>query len=197
MDSHSSVRGRVAELLRGGATPVDAAETVLDEAPDRWPDWRGFFRPLVFRLAQDMNNAVVNDAARVALGAGQGQSERRRAAALRRLRECAYYTPTGERVLWDDLTVDLIDVRIALLRKQVGSMVEHLGILEAARKLCADRGVDRLGDIDGWEDLVRAALAASGGVGAGFSGGAREPRTSGNEPRDTDGIDDEAAGGSA
>lgn len=153
--------------------PEQATETVMKDLSARWKD---FSRPFVLRAARGIEGRIVNRRMRRAIGPA-ALGSRHHESAMGRLSTTVYHLPDGQRVLWDDMTVVMLDLKIAQLRKHIGSLVDHLRVLEVARKLCADRGVDRLGDIAGWAELV-AAETASAEVVAGPSVTAREPVTS-------------------
>ena len=151
-----SVTGQLKRLIEGGKAPAEATETVMAELPKRW---REFFRPFVLRMARGIEGQVVNRRMRRALtGSRRGAGARHQEAAVVRLESTVYRTAEGARIVWADWTVDYLELKIAQLRKQVGSLLEHLRILEAARDLCVEKGVDRIGEIPGWVELVRGRL---------------------------------------
>lgn len=88
-----------------------------------------------------------------AKGAEPGSA--RMEAAARRLRQTVYRLPDGTRVLWDDMTPDMIRAKIELFSKMIGSLSDHVAILSAALELCQERKAARLRDIEGWPALVR------------------------------------------
>lgn len=73
----------------------------------------------------------------------------------RKLRQTFYHMPDGARVLWDDMSLDFLEAKIAEFRKQIGKLAEHAAILEAARDLLIERGAAKLRDIPDWPELVR------------------------------------------
>jgi hypothetical protein len=150
-----SVTGQMRRLIREGKTPAEVAEAAMADMPKRWRD---VARPFVLRIARGIEGQVVNRRMRrVFTGAGGGV--RHQEAAVVRLETTVYRTATGTRIVWSHWTVDELELKIAQLRKQVGSLLEHLRILESARDLCVEKGVDRIGEIPGWIDLVRERLA--------------------------------------
>jgi len=167
-----TVHGQLRRLIAAGASPGEATDAVMSDLPPRWKDWA---RPFVLRRASGIEGELVNGCMRRALlpvptAGADGQLEtppvrleagrRRQLAAVARLHDTVYRLPDGQRILWDDMTIDAIDLKIAQMRKLVGSLVDHLRVLEAARKLCAEHGVDRLGDVEDWAELLRAVLDA-------------------------------------
>lgn len=165
-----TVHGQLRRLIAEGASPESATETVMSDLPIRWQDWA---RPFVLRRASGIEGEIVNGRmrrallpdARMTVVASSGErpapssgGRRHQAVALTKLRETVYRLPDGQRVLWDDMTVDFIDLKIAQMRKHVGGLVDHLRILEAARKLCAEHGVTRIGDVNGWVEELQSAL---------------------------------------
>jgi hypothetical protein len=148
-----SVTGQIKRLIEEGETPDRVTETVMADLPRRWKD---FARPFVLRFVRGVEGQVVNRRMRRVFTGTRGTHNREQA--VERLHSTVYRLPSGQRVLWDDMTVEYLELKIAQLRKHVGALVGHLRILEAARKLCADRGVERLGDIPGWVDLVQEEI---------------------------------------
>lgn len=157
---------RLRKLIESGVAPEEATDTLLEELPQ---SWRGWVRGFVLKQARDEEGRVVNRIMKKELGSALvsdslASAERitKGGKKFRKVQEdiqnTVYRTAKGVRVLWDDMTVDLLDLKIAQLRKQVGALVDHLLPLEAARCLCVERGVERLGDIPGWPSLVRAAV---------------------------------------
>lgn len=150
-----SVTGQLKRLIDSGTAPVEATEKVMAELPKRWKE---FARPFVLRTARGMEGQLVNRRMRRTFAGTAGRGSRNQEAAVVRLDSTVYRTASGARIVWADWTVDHLELKIAQLRKQVGSLVEHLRILEAARDLCVEKGVDRIGEIPGWVDLVRERL---------------------------------------
>lgn len=190
--STENVWQQIRRLLEEGHEPAAVTEQIMADLPRRWKD---FARPFVLRCVRTAEGQVVNRRMRQALGpfvgpAATGKQAARRQAAVDRLRHTVYRMPDGTRVLWDDMTVAQIDLKIAQLRKQIGSLVDHLHILEAARKLCADHGVTRLGEIDGWQQMVTDIAAASTDIEHASGGAARGQQNWDNTPDVADGVDD-------
>jgi hypothetical protein len=149
-------------LVREGTDPETAAHLVLvdsfgdeiladlDAAVFRW------LENLVVREARQVEGQETNRRMKRVLGSrGIAPGSPKFAEADRKLRQAVYHTADGARVLWDDMTVAEVRAKIALLRKQVGSLAGHLVILEAACDLMAERAAERLGDIPDWPVLVR------------------------------------------
>lgn len=173
MTEHESVQKHLHRLISEGMDPERATEEVMSDLPRRWKEWA---RPFVLRRASGIEGEIVNGRMRRALlpmtlqptalptSAGEtptvpnGVGRRHQLAAVTKLRETVYRLPDGERVLWDNMTIDMLDLKIAQMRKLIGSLVDHLHILEAARKLCAEHGVERLGDVEGWVEILQRML---------------------------------------
>lgn len=159
----SSPDGLMRQMLHDGKSPEDAAsaallnavgDLVLAEVDEGTRDW---LYGLVLREARSIEGQVSGRLMRQVAG-GKGAlkvGSRHHAEAAEKLRRTVYHSADGARVLWDELTVDLIDAKIALLRKQVGALVEHIGILKAARQVLVNEGADSLGDVPDWPELVR------------------------------------------
>lgn len=145
-----SVQGQMRQMIVEGLTPAEVTEAVMAELPRRWKD---FARPFVLRLARGIEGKIVNRRMKRAMSGRRGS--RHQEAAVIRLDGTVYKLPDGQRIVWADWGPDEFDAKIAWLRKQVGSLVDHLNVLEAARDLCLEKGVDRIGDIPGWVDQVR------------------------------------------
>jgi hypothetical protein len=153
MSTQETPWGQLHRLIKEGTPPAQAAETVMSDVPKRWRD---IFRPFVLRRARGIEGEIVNRQMRTAFTGNRGSRHQEKAAT--HLDNTVYRTATGARVVWADWTVDQLELKIAQLRKQIGSLVEHLRILEAARDLCVEKGVERIGEIPGWVDLVRERL---------------------------------------
>ncbi len=175
MSSPAALMGR---LIREGASPDEAAAAALTGALGDevlacvGQDAREWLYGLALREARHLEGRHVNARMKRVLGRrGLPGGTPRHDELAATLRVTVYRLPDGARVLWDGLTVDLIEAKIAALRKQVGAVLDHVRILEAARDLMAERDAGVLGDIPGWAVLVRkmagegaAACYASGEV---------------------------------
>lgn len=153
-----TIKSLLREYLLTGRTPEEAASTVLDPygGVDSDP-LCAFVWPVVLRTARDMELELAHETRQsVFFSNSTSETARARAIALPRT---VYHMPNGKEVLWDDLTVDLIDLKIAHLRTQIGGLVDHIMVLEAARKLLVSYGATQLSEIPGWVDLVREDIA--------------------------------------
>jgi hypothetical protein len=159
------IRAQLSGHIESGMCPEDAAHKVLapyEPSPLALHVW-----PFVLKEARDIEGRMgrrVMSAALVSSFSHDGvvtESTAKTQTARIKLRQTVYRLPDGTRVLWDDLTTDELDVKIAWMRTHIGSLADHLRILERARSLMVERGADKLGDIDGWVDLVAGDVATS------------------------------------
>lgn len=166
-----SVRKRIQELLEQGHPRDEVVEIIMDEAPGRWPDWRGFFRGPVVALAREsenrmfhINNVKIRQAAKSAmLPPQQGRRKERRddprmATRDEQIKTMKLKTATGEIVVWGNWTVAQFEAKIQQLRHHVGGLVDHIEALTACITVCRVHGVNRLMDAGtNWPELVRRA----------------------------------------
>lgn len=73
-----------------------------------------------------------------------------------------FHMPDGKRILWGDLRIQDLNAKIAWMRAHVGTIMDHLKVLEKAQQLITERGVERLGDVPNWADLIRAHMVGNG-----------------------------------
>lgn len=152
------IRAQLSGHIESGMCPEDAAHKVL--APYEPSPLASHVWPFVLKEARDIEGRIGRRVMSAALASSfthngvVAEATAKAQVARIKLRTTVYRLPDGTRVLWDDLTTDEIDVKIAWMRTQIGSIADHLQILERARSLMVERGAAKLGDIDGWVDLV-------------------------------------------
>lgn len=156
-------------MVREGAHPEEAASAALLEAlGDKvlagiCSGSREWLYGLVLREARHLEGQAGNRRMRSVLAAGHLPAATPRFEKVtRKLRETVYHLPDGARVLWDDMSLDFLEAKIAEMRKQIGVLAEHMGVLVAARDLLVERGAERLRDVPDWPTLVRKMTEARG-----------------------------------
>lgn len=159
----SSPDGLMRQMIGDGKSPDDAASAALLEAlgeqvlAEIGESRREWLYGLVLREARSIEGQISSRRMRKVLG-GKGAlkvGSQHHAAATEKLKATVYHGADGVRILWPEMSLELIEAKIALLRKQVGALVDHIGILEAARKLLVEREADTLADVPDWPVLVR------------------------------------------
>lgn len=71
------------------------------------------------------------------------------------LRRTVFRDTKGGVMYWDDLTIDVLERKIAWIRTHIGTLVDHMNILTRTRDLMVKHSAERLGDIENWPDLLR------------------------------------------
>ncbi|HUY51818.1 MAG TPA: hypothetical protein VMV92_39985 [Streptosporangiaceae bacterium] len=148
-----SIGQQIREALKGGATAEQATGKVLGPygaalAAAGNDSLVGYARPAVLSEARRLARQMIRKAEDRAFGSPLGTEGRLRLAAL------VFHLPDGTAVSWADSGREHHEARVAWLRTYIGSLETDLERHERAAKLLAEYGADRLGDIDGWEDLI-------------------------------------------
>lgn len=165
-----SPRARLSQLIAEGIDCEAAAERILGELPEEWRGWVGGF---VLREARAMEGTYTNRRRREVFAGSAMSMEadaegslteaqlayredlRKMEAGLNSLR---YHLPDGTTVRWGELTLDLIEVKIAALKKHIAGTEEHLVMLEASRKLIIEYDVEKISDVPNWVEKVRETV---------------------------------------
>jgi hypothetical protein len=148
------IEAQLRELLKEGVSAEKAVARVLGPyrsgklSPAQWNALAVYSRPFILRDARRIARLLTRRIEDRAFGGGAGSAAREVLARLE------FHMPDGSAVAWEDSTREHHELRCAWLRTYIGSLEEDLDRHERAAKLLADRGVERLGDIPGWEDLI-------------------------------------------
>lgn len=157
-EKSSPILSQLREQLLVGRSPEEAAHAILDPygGVENDPLCR-YVWPVILKAARDCEGKLSRASRNEAFFGddSKGNQETRL-----HLPKMVYRMPNGSRVLWDDLTLDKIEAKIAYLRTQIGGLVDHLSILISARRVLQTCACTRLGDVPGWVDLVREGLGS-------------------------------------
>lgn len=146
-----ATRTRLRHLIQEGSTPDQAAAMILGEIMDL-DELREMCWPLLVKAARNEQRAVSTRTLRAALAQGAPPEMRLK------LTRTVYRLRDGTEIMWDDMTLDQLDVEIARLRTKIGSMVDRLHALTIARDLMIEKDVAVLGEIPDWVDEVAERL---------------------------------------
>ena len=138
-------------------TPEEAVERVLSPYGTKDTDSLcAYVWPALLRVTRNMHAKTSNESVRknVHRSGPYKDSAQHREANLS-LRRTVFREPDGSVVHWDDLTVDILERKIAWIRTHIGTLVDHMNILQHARELLIAHNAKRLGDIVDWPDLLR------------------------------------------
>lgn len=146
------IESQLRQAVKEGATAEKAAAKVLRPFVDALTEVGGealvaWSRPSVLREARRLERVFARRAEVAAFTGG-------RSPARLMLGRVEFKLPDGSAVAWEDSGPEHHETRISWLRTYIGSMEDDLERHERAAKLLAEHGVDRLGDIPGWEDLL-------------------------------------------
>ena len=148
-----TISSQLRAALKGGMTAEQATSAVLapygavlQEAGN--DSLATYSRPAVLAEARRLHRQMTRRAEDRAFGAAPGTRERQG------VRELAFHLPDGTVVSWADATAEQHEARITWLQTFISSMEQDLRRHERVVKLLAERGADRLSDIEGWESLV-------------------------------------------
>lgn len=141
----------------GDITPEDAVEKILSPYGTKDTDpLCAYVWPVLLRLSRNIQAKNNNQAVRRNVhrtGPFRNTDEHREA--NHQLRTTVFRDRDGGSVRWDDVTIDHLDRKIAWIRAHIGTLTDHLHILEHARNLMEEVGATRLGDVRDWPDLLR------------------------------------------
>lgn len=144
---------QIREALKAGRTAEEAVRHVLRPFTEVLAEAGneslvGYARPAVLSEARRLQRQMTRRQEDRAFGAPEGSRERMF------LREIEFRLPDGTAVSWAEATREQHGLRIAWLRTYLATVEEDLARHERAEKLLAERGAEKLADIDGWEDLM-------------------------------------------
>jgi hypothetical protein len=108
----------------------------------------GYARPAVLAAARRLHRVMERKKEDRAFRAAPGTKEREA------LRGLEFHLPDGVVVSWADASAGQHEARIAWLQTYISSLEQDLRRHERAAKLLAERGAEKLSDIDGWESLI-------------------------------------------
>lgn len=128
-----------------------------------------YSRPAVLAAARRLGRQLARRAEDRAFGAAAGTRDRLRLGGL------VFHLPDGTVVSWADATAGQHEARVAWLQTYVGSLETDLRRHERAAKLLAERGAEKLADIDGWESLIGDDADEEDEEGAGDASGKAVP----------------------
>src|SRR5690242_3204374 len=119
-DTGSSILSQLREQLLVGRSPEEAATNVLETygGVDRDPLCK-FVWPVILQAARGIEGKLERETRNdVFFGPDSKRNQERRL----QLPKMVYRMPGGQRVLWDDLTLDKIEAKIAYMRTHLGSL---------------------------------------------------------------------------
>lgn len=122
-------------------------------------------RPSMLVRARDLRRQLDRKSEDRAFGSAPGTRERRQLEGL------VFHLPDGTAVSWAEATREQHEMRIAWLQTFISSLEQDLRRHERVVKLLAERGAEKLSDIDGWEALVGDELDGDGEGDAGTGEG--------------------------
>lgn len=149
----SPIHQQLREHIENGSSPEEAATLVLAPFRATADKLCDFAWPAVLKTARDIEGKLSNDTMHASFRGKLND----RGAAQAKLRNTVFRLG-NQTVLWDDLTPEALDAKIAWLRASIGTLVDHLKILETARELMSEHKVTRLGDISNWTLLIENQL---------------------------------------
>lgn len=159
----SSIEDCVRALIAAGGTDIDVVtdKTLAPYAAGApalcafaWPAVRSLVHKLQRRRARDIEELSFG---LMALSDGElGPAIASRIC----VRHVKFRPGDGTEVSWDDATVEQHQLRIAWQRTLISSVEVDVSRHQAAIALCLRYGVDRLSDIDAWEDKIMVKGAA-------------------------------------
>ena len=148
-----TVEQQLRAALKRGRTPEEAVrdvigpyKSVLAEAGN--DSLADYSRPAVLAAARRLHRQMERRREDRAFLAPAGTRAREA------LRELAFHLPDGRVVSWADATAAEHEARVAWLHTYIGSLETDVRRHERAAKLLAERGAERLADVDGWESLI-------------------------------------------
>lgn len=157
-----SILAQLKQLVEGGESPEEAVSRVL--APyggPRTDPLCKFVWPALLKLARGLHGKRSNESARRTLFHSRPyKTDEQREEANAVLRKTVMWFQ-GKPIVWDDLTIENLEIKIAWIRTHIGTMVDTLRVMEHAKELIIEHGVKRLGDIDNWPDLLRERAGAN------------------------------------
>lgn len=178
--TEESPHARLREYITGhDLSPEEATALLLQELPARWQSWvRSFVLQEARRIeAKASNAALLADLGRqsreeAAAGApvpsaqgtwtrGTNDQDSAVTQATQRLGKLVYRAADGARVVWEDMTLREIRLKIAQFRKSLGSAIDHVTILVAAADMLQEHQATRIGDVPGWYAEMQARLAGA------------------------------------
>lgn len=144
-------------ISEGNITPEDAVEKILVPYGTKDTDRLcAYVWPALLRLARNMQARNNNEAVRHNVHrAGPFKDAAEHREANHRLRTTVFRDRDGGAIRWDDVTIAHLDRKISWIRAHIGTLTDHLHILEHARNLMEEVGATRLGDVRDWPDLLR------------------------------------------
>jgi hypothetical protein len=169
-----TVEQQLRAALREGRTPEQATAAVLGPyaavlAEAGNDSLAGYSRPAVLAAARRLHRQMTRRAEDRAFSAAPGTRDRLRLGGLE------FHMPDGTVVSWADATAGQHEARVAWLQTYIGSLETDVRRHERAAKLLAERGAERLADIDGWEALVGDELDDEDAGGGDDAGGGVVP----------------------
>lgn len=157
----NTIQTQLKEYLLVGKTPEDAAIAVLEPYGGPEDALCRFVWPLILKAARDCEGRLERGIRNDAFYSNDGQKHAEQRLQLPKM---VYRMPDGRRVLWDDLTLELIEAKLAYLRTQIGGLLDHIGVLEEAAKLIREHSVTKLGEVSDWVDKIRDVVGVTAPV---------------------------------
>lgn len=152
--STAPINEQLRERIKNGSSPEEAATLVLAPFRATADKLCDFAWPAVLKAARDIEGKLSTDTMHASFRGKLSD----RGAAQAKLRNTVFRFG-NQTVLWDDVTPEILEDKIAWLRASIGTLVDHLKILETARDLMEEFKVHRLGDINNWTTIIESRVS--------------------------------------